>query len=143
MPRILVIDDDAAVRAAMQLLLQAEGFEVVTAPDGSAGAKHAADNDIDLVIVDIFMPGMDGIETIRALRSRQPSLPIIAVSGFMCKADAEWPDYLSVAKKFGAVTSLPKPFRSYELLHAVRQSLSVISNQRSVIRRNQTHTTDY
>src|SRR5262249_36926189 len=75
-------------------------------------------------IVDIFMPGMDGIETIRTLRTYRPAVPIVAISGAMAGKDTEGPDFLSIATKFGAVTTLPKPFRPRELLEAARRALA-------------------
>jgi len=125
MARVLVIDDDDAVRTAIKLLLETDGYEVLAASNGHDGMKTAQSTEVDLVIVDIFMPGMDGIETIRTLRTYRPHVPIIAISGAMAGKDKEnSPDFLSVATKFGAVTSLPKPFRPRELLEITRRALS-------------------
>lgn len=120
MQRILVIDDDGAVRAAVKTLLEHEGFEVVPAEDGRAGLESVESTRFDLVIVDIFMPGMDGLETITAFHRRVPLVPIIAMSGFMFRDSATpAPDFLAMATKLGAASSLPKPFRSRDLLAAV------------------------
>jgi len=123
MSRVLVIDDDDAVRNAVKLILETNRYEVVAARNGHEGMAAASD-DIDLVICDIFMPQMDGIETIRALRQLKPNLPLIAISGSMTRdASGASPDYLSMAEKFGAVFQLQKPFRPNELLSAVREAL--------------------
>jgi CheY-like chemotaxis protein len=122
MTRILVIDDDDAVRSAVKLILETNNYEVVAACDGREGIKTAS-QDIDLVICDLFMPQMDGIETIRILRETKPQLPLIAMSGSMSRnKDPAAPDYLSMAGKFGAVFKLQKPFRPNELLDMVRRA---------------------
>ncbi len=126
MAQILVIDDDHAVRGAMQLLLQAEGFDVVVASDGPNGIVTAQANAPDLVIVDLFMPGMTGVDTIRAIRERIPRVPIIAVSGVLASSTASSVDSLSSAALTGADLTLHKPFRPHELLKAVRRSMGAL-----------------
>jgi len=123
MAQILVIDDDHAVRGAMQLLLQAEGFDVVVASDGTNGIVAAQANAPDLVIVDLFMPGMTGVDTIRAIRERIPRVPIIAISGVLASSTASPDASLSSATVSGADLTLHKPFRPNELLKAVRRSM--------------------
>ncbi|MGP0091180.1 MAG: response regulator transcription factor [Xanthobacteraceae bacterium] len=126
MAQILVIDDDHAVRGAMQLLLQAEGFDVVVASDGNNGILTAQANTPDLVIVDLFMPGMTGVDTIRAIRERIPRVPIIAISGVLASSADSSADSLSSAALTGADLTLHKPFRPNELLKAVRRSMGAL-----------------
>ena len=77
-----------------------------------------------LVIADIFMPGMDGIETVRALRLRQPSLPIIVVSGGGSHFRAlQASEFLTAALEFGATAVLQKPFKPRQLLETIRSCL--------------------
>src|SRR3954467_1019160 len=83
MTRILVIDDDEVVREATASFLESEQFEVVAVGDGSAGVEAVKTGRFDLVVVDVFMPGMDGLETTRAIRQLDAAVPVIAVSGFM------------------------------------------------------------
>src|SRR5882672_2723983 len=83
MSRILVVDDDMSVRMAIQTLLEHESHEVVTADSGRGGIEAIKNAAFDVVIVDIFMPGMDGLETIRAFHHHAPTVPIIAMSGFL------------------------------------------------------------
>jgi CheY-like chemotaxis protein len=79
---------------------------------------------IDLLIVDIFMPGMDGIETIREVRQHQPNLPAIVISGTsLGGAGLQAPDFLAMAVKLGAVRSLQKPFKPRDIIAAVSQCL--------------------
>ena len=123
MAQILVIDDDHAVRGAMQLVLQAEGFDVVLASDGKNGIVTAQANAPDLVIVDLFMPGMTGADTIKAIRERIPRVPIIAISGALANTEAPSVDARSPTAQSGADITLHKPFRPNELLKAVRHSI--------------------
>lgn len=124
MQRILVIDDDASVRTTITTVLEQEGFEVFTAEDGRTGLEALDSTPFDVVIVDIFMPGMDGLETITALHRHAPTVPIIAMSGFSFRDSATpAPDFLSMATKLGAVCSLQKPFEPRDLLAAVHECL--------------------
>jgi CheY-like chemotaxis protein len=122
MARILIIDDDSAVRAAVRLLLEREGYEVVDAEDGRGGIAALKGGVFDIVICDIFMPGMDGLETIREFHRHDPDVPVIAISGFTFRHSA--PDFLTMATKLGAAFSLHKPFRPPELLQAVQACLT-------------------
>jgi len=124
MPRILVVDDDKAVRTVIKTVLEHEGFDVIGAEDGRSGITAIQSSQFDVVIVDIFMPGMDGLETIRLFNKHAPSVPVIAISGFMFRNSATpAPDFRSMATKLGATYSLHKPFRARELMHAVSACL--------------------
>lgn len=80
--RILIIDDDAAVRGAFQLALRGRNVELLTAEDGETGAQLAIDNQVDLVYLDLRMPGIDGIETLRRIRAEKPALTVYIVTAF-------------------------------------------------------------
>jgi CheY-like chemotaxis protein len=119
-----VIDDDPAVRMTIRLVLEREGHTVKLATDGLAGMKAIEAGGIDLLIVDIFMPGMDGIETIREVRQHQPDLPAIVISGTSLGGPGlQAPDFLAMAVKLGAVRSLQKPFKPRDIIAAVGQCL--------------------
>ena len=83
MRSVLIVDDDEAVRSATTILLNANGFEVVAVGDGNAGIEAIKGRHFDVVIVDLFMRGMNGLETTRGIRKYDAKIPIIAASGFM------------------------------------------------------------
>lgn len=121
MARILVIDDDEAVRSVLTILLSQKDHEVVTAPDGRRGIKALKSDRFDLLIIDLFMPEMDGLETMRLVRQDKPDLPIVVISG--SGGRSSMPDFLTMATKLGAVESIPKPFRPNELFEIVEKCL--------------------
>jgi CheY-like chemotaxis protein len=84
----------------------------------------------DLLFLDIFMPGMDGFETMRVVRQQQPQIPIIVISGKPISSEADTaPDFLTMATKLGAVSSLQKPFRPADLLAAVTGCLEAAEHR--------------
>ena len=122
MARILVIDDEADMRALLDEMLKAGGHEVVLASDGRDGVAKYRINQADLVITDLFMPNQEGLETIVELRRDFPRVVIIAMSG---KTSAS--AMLSIAVRLGAVEVLIKPFQPAELLGAVARALGLES----------------
>jgi CheY-like chemotaxis protein len=130
--RILVVDDDRSVAYSIQTLLEFDGFDVVVAEDGLIGVRAIESEAFDAVIVDIFMPGMDGLTTIKAIRQRNATLPIIAISGFTVR-DSALPikGMLADAVKLGADCSLHKPYRRSDILAAVAACL-----ERAIVRAN-------
>ncbi len=120
MARILIVDDDAAVQATIRLLLERAGHSVVAAGDGRKGLAIFETGNLDLLLLDIFMPGMDGLETMRLVHQQRPLIPIIVISGNPVASDSgSGPDFLTMATSLGAVRSLQKPFRPAALLAAV------------------------
>ena len=129
--RIPVIDDDAAVLGVAELLLKRAGHLVVVARQAKAGLRTLQREPFDLVIVDIFMPEMDGLETINEVHRLRPGLPVIVMSGYQFEAAvAPRPDFLHMARALGATTSLKKPFRSADLMHAVSNCLALDASVR-------------
>ena len=120
MANILIVDDDPAVQITIRLILERAGHQVTDAGDGHKGLALVGASRFDLLFLDIFMPGMDGLETMRHIRVLQPTLPIVVISGRSITPDAyAEPDFLKMATKLGAVASLQKPFRPDALLAAV------------------------
>ena len=125
MAKILIVDDDDAVRTTIQLLLEGAGHSVVAASDGRKGLALFEAEPFDLLFLDIFMPGMDGIETMRLVHAQRPLVPIIVISGNPILSETSpAPDFLQMARKLGAISSLQKPFKPSELLSVVDSSLS-------------------
>jgi len=120
MKSILLIDDDDLSRGAVHKMLERAGYVVYSTGDGRGALDQYRSDPTDLVITDLIMPDIDGLEVIQALRRISPSVRVLAISGGG-RVDAE--EYLSVARKFGAVEVLPKPFTGQELKKAVEAAL--------------------
>ena len=120
MPTILVIDDDRDLRETLKEALERAGYLVGAAADGRAGLKLLREHPVDLVITDIFMPEMDGIETILTMRALRPGLQIIAMSG---GGSFDGLEFLQAAHQLGAFCAIPKPFDFRSLLGVVQAAL--------------------
>lgn len=125
MPHILIIDDDHLVRAATKAVLNARGFDVDVASNGPDGIDAARKSRFDVVIVDLFMPGMDGLKVIEAIRKADAEVPMIAASGFMFGGECPtMPNFDSMAAEAGAGSTLYKPFRPDILVNAVEKAMA-------------------
>lgn len=132
MAKILIIDDDGAVLATIRLLLERAGHSVVVASDGRNGFAIFESGDFDLLFLDIFMPGMDGFETMRLIHQQQPRTPIIVISGNPISSGSG-ADFLTMATRLGAVSSLQKPFKPAALLAAVAGCLEAAKSPSSSV----------
>jgi DNA-binding response OmpR family regulator len=121
MNSVLVIDDDPVVRQVVQRVLESDGFTVALAADAQSGLSRFADLNPDLVIVDILMPGKEGIATILEMREANPDAHILAMTG---GGNFAVGDVLRIAELIGADSSLKKPFRPAELLATVKRCLA-------------------
>lgn len=120
MASVLVIDDDPAILATVRLILEREGHDVAVAANGRAGLAALDAGSVDLLVVDIFMPAMDGLELLREVRRHRPELPVIVISGASLFGPAgQSPDFLAMAVKLGAVRGVRKPFTPDELMGAI------------------------
>ena len=113
--KVLVVDDEASIRTYFAAVLTEAGYEVESAGDGMEAQCTLQARAFDLVITDLVMPRAEGMETIRAIRQRQPELKVIAVSG------AFGGSYLKMAGLLGANATLQKPVSPDQLLAAVRK----------------------
>lgn len=121
MPAILIVDDDSMVRKMLVKVFQIENYITLEASDGYSALRIFRDENVDVVITDIVMPDMEGIETIRELRKINPDVKIIAFSGGGSLA----PDgYLKIAASMGAKYTFQKPFDINELKEAVKKLLN-------------------
>jgi len=117
--RVLVVDDEAGVRRSIERVLSVAGFQVTAVSDGARALERVESDVFDLLIIDVYMPDMDGLGLMRELRSRNDTTPILAVSGGGDSPNALDPEgALAVAQAFGAGV-LPKPFTVDDLLGAV------------------------
>src|SRR5262252_7938770 len=105
MARILVVDDETAVRLTVRMILENAGHTVVAAEGGHDAVSAIEAFSFDVLLVDIFMPGMDGLQTIRVFRESAPDVPIIAMSGYAVRGES-MPDFFHKALDFGATLCL-------------------------------------
>jgi DNA-binding response OmpR family regulator len=125
MARILVMDDDARIRELMKTALELDGHEVTAVGDGRLGLRAFQESRPDLIIADLVMPEMEGIETIRTLRKQAPDVRILAISGAVSRLVGR--SRLDAARMLGADDSLQKPFAIGDLRDAVAALLCVTS----------------
>ncbi len=117
---ILVIDDEAAIRKSFVLALEDTGYQVDTAETGEEGIEMEQSKQYDLIFLDLKMPGMDGIETLRELRSANKDTPIYIITAF-------YEEYLieikSVEKEGLTFDLIKKPIRDNEILLTTKSIL--------------------
>ncbi|HXS98067.1 MAG TPA: response regulator [Candidatus Limnocylindrales bacterium] len=116
--RILVIDDEPQVLQLIARILQRGGYEVRTATSGGVVLQAVATSRPDLLILDLSMPEPDGFEVLKALRQREPTLPVLVISGFLGGS------MLQAAELFGAVATLGKTDVPELLLETVRRVIA-------------------
>src|SRR5262245_29634202 len=116
--RVLLIDDDTLSRRATRGMLEQSGFEVTEAASGAEGLAAFREAGADVVLCDVFMPDMDGLEVIRRLRLEVPGTCVVA----MASAYRGKVDLLRVARLLGAARVLRKPFAQEEVAQAVREA---------------------
>src|SRR5471030_794470 len=115
--RILVIDDEAAIRDSLRMTLEYEGYEFIGAATGQEGLALAEREAPDLVLLDVKMPGMDGIEVLERLRNMNETLPVIVISGHGTISTAV------EATKKGAFDFIEKPFATEKVLVSLRNAV--------------------
>ncbi|MGT2437434.1 response regulator [Bradyrhizobium betae] len=124
MSRILVVDDDWLVCSAIKAVLENAGHNVVLADGAASGLKAIEEVSFGVMIVDIFMPNMRGLESISLFHERAPRVPLVAISGYkFAEPRTQAPDFLQLALKLGASRCLKKPFTTRALMHIVEECL--------------------
>tara|TARA_B100000315_G_C14026067_1_gene341040 strand:- start:122 stop:496 length:375 start_codon:yes stop_codon:yes gene_type:complete len=118
--RILVIDDEEPIQFAVQIMLQKENHEILTASNGEIGLELLRNEPFDLVITDILMPEKGGIEVIAEIQKTKPEVKIIAMSAGGARGDL---NFLEHAQLLGAEAVLQKPFEREEILDLVKEVL--------------------
>jgi len=117
-PRVLCVDDEPVILQILRRLLEVQGFDPVTCSNPLTALSEFSEGMFDVVITDIHMPQMDGLALMRSLRSKQPDLPVVVVTG------QGTVDTAIQALREGATGMLVKPFTGEELLSEVRRALS-------------------
>ena len=124
MTRVLLVDDDSIVLDTLCQILEGAGYEVQAASDGAMGLEFYQGQKPDVVITDVIMPEMDGIEFIQNLRLIDPLVKVIAISGGSGKGYFE---NLEAVRRLTPVAILPKPFARATLLSLIEKCLTEAS----------------
>ncbi len=127
MSRVLIIDDDDQLRKSFEKLLSAEGFTVESAPSGEAGLKLVQEKVPDLVVLDMRLPGMNGLETFEAIHGVEPKLPVVIMTAYGTTETA------IEATKMGAFDYILKPFDIPDMLGVIGQALEAGRFMRSPV----------
>lgn len=113
---VLIIEDDSSLRDSLHRTLRRKGYTILEAEEGGAGVILLRTHPVDVVLIDIFMPGKEGIETIREIRRMCHDVKVIAMSG---GGEKGYIDVLRVAKSLGCHHTLEKPFSEKDLINAI------------------------
>jgi DNA-binding NtrC family response regulator len=119
MATILVVDDDPQLRQSFERLLKAEGHTVLTAPSGEKGVEIASESEPDMAVLDVRLPGMNGLETFKVLRGMYPSLPVLVMTAYGTTETA------IEATKMGAFDYVMKPFNVPNVLSLIGRAVEV------------------
>lgn len=115
--RILIVDDEKAIRDGLQKILEGEGYQTDLSHNGYSAVEKLQVSEFELVITDLKMPGMDGMEVLNAISILQPNVPVIFITGYSTVENAV------EVMKIGAFDYLPKPFTPKQLLEKVNKAL--------------------
>ncbi|MGH9775258.1 MAG: sigma-54-dependent transcriptional regulator [Candidatus Acidiferrales bacterium] len=119
LPTILIVEDEAKLRRLLELNLGEDGFRTLAAPDAETGLNHLRQETVDLVLTDLKLPGMDGLEFLQAVKRSQASLPVVVMTAFGTVETAV------EAMKAGASDYVLKPFSLAEMRMVVHKELDV------------------
>lgn len=119
-PSVLIVDDDPALLDSLKLLLEVDGFAVATAENGVRGLQAFRNRGPDIVVIDVMMPKLDGIEAVRQMRRERADAKIVVISGAVSPRQL---DLQSTAEELGAAAVLRKPFDPAALTRLLRDVL--------------------
>src|SRR3954449_5397675 len=115
--KILLVEDDPSILRGLQMNLSLEGFQIIAARDGEEALKFARQHSPDLIVLDLMLPKMSGLDVIRILRENDPDTPVVVLSAKDQEADKV------LALSMGADDYLAKPFGVAELIARIRAAL--------------------
>lgn len=122
MPKILIAEDDADVRAFLQDELTDAGFTVTAVDNGADAVVTAVEGTYDLYLLDMLMPGLDGIQTIRVLKKVTPNVPIIGLTGYVGLG------YMAQASAYGVIC-LAKPVVMADLIREINEAIAARASE--------------
>ncbi len=114
---VLVVDDERVIRNLLRRTLDREGYRVVTASDGVEALERLSGTRIDIVISDIMMPNMDGMELLVEIKCNYPLIPVILITGFSGKFTGKQ------AMEAGAEDFIVKPFKNHDIRYALQRTM--------------------
>jgi len=115
---IMIVDDEPSIRTSLEGVLEDEGYKVICASDGNEALKSMEEERPDLILLDIWMPGIDGIETLKRVRSLHPGLQVIMISGHGSIETAV------TATKLGAYDFIEKPLSLERTLVTIQNAIN-------------------
>lgn len=115
---ILIVDDEQDFCWILGKILQEERYKVSSASSGEEAIDKVKKGNVDLIILDVMLPGIDGIETYQRIRKMDPELPVIMITGY------ESMDITMKAMKLGAVDYITKPFNNQYMINLIKRALS-------------------
>jgi CheY-like chemotaxis protein len=113
---VLIADDDKLILSTFRFALARRGLKILLAEDGAAAIAYLEQVPVDIVFLDILMPGKDGLETLIEIRRRFPAVPVYVMSGGGTRSKQ---DFLTVADKFGATGTIRKPVTPTDLIKII------------------------
>ena len=116
-PRVLIVDDETNIVSSLHGILEDEGYQIDTADDGVEALEHVQSDPPDLVLLDIWLPGMDGIEVLKTIKTYHPEIEVLIMSGHGTI------DTAVKATKLGAFDFIEKPFSLDQLVQSVDKAL--------------------
>jgi DNA-binding response OmpR family regulator len=126
---VLIADDDKSTLSTLCFALVQRGFKVLLAEDGAAAIDHLEQVPVDIVFLDVIMPGQDGLETLLQIRGIAPSLPVYVMSGGGTRGKH---DFLTEAETFGATGTIVKPVRAAEVIKIIEALPQRVSEEAAV-----------